>query len=148
MPKTLDSFQAMKYNANSDYELLKYYKKAVAKGDVAAVSTFANYKKQRTKIENTIVGKTFNNVTIKSISNHFVDRTVGSIYYTYTQDRKSIKHEGVPVEQTLRILTEGKSRKIIYDIKGRPSQKFILKGVGDVTINPITGELVQVNKDD
>ena len=85
--------------------------------------------------------------TIKSISYHFIDRTVGSIYYTYTKDGEPIKHEGVSVEGSLKILSEGKARGVVYDSYKRASQKYILKGVGDVTINPETGELIQVNKD-
>ena len=149
MPKDVDSFQEIKYNKNSEkFLLLQHYKKSAEKGDIAVLSGLDNYYQQYAKIKRQVVGKTFNGIEIKSASYHFIDRTVGSIYYTFTKDGKRIKHEGVSVENTLKILTEGTPRKVIYDKRKRMSQKFILKGVGDVTVNPLTGELVQVNKDD
>ena len=149
MPKDVDSFQEIKYNKNSEkFLLLQHYKKSAEKGDIAVLSGLDNYYQQYAKIKRQVVGKTFNGIEIKSASYHFIDRTVGSIYYTFTKDGKRIKHEGVSVENTLKILTEGTPRKVIYDKRKRVSQKFILKGVGDVTVNPLTGELVQVNKDD
>ena len=150
MPKTLAKFQEIKYNKNNQetFLLLQHYKQAVENGDVAAISGFQNYKTQNSKIKAMICGKTIGGVEIKTISYHFVDRTVGSIYYTYTKNGEKIKHEGVSVESSLRILTEGKPRAIVYDAKGRASQKYILKGVGDVTMNPETGELVQANRDE
>ena len=149
MPKDVDSFQDIKYNKNTEtYSLLRHYKSSVEKGDVAALSGFNNYKQQYIKIKKLIVGKSFDNIEIKSVSYHFIDRTVGSIYYTYSKNEQPIKHEGVSVENTLKILTEGKARKIVVDKLGRASQKYILKGVGNVSINPVKGELIQVNKNE
>ena len=150
MPKTVDEFQEIKYNKNKQatYGLLRHYKWAVDKGEIAAISGFLNYKNQYSKINTMLLGKKFNGVEIKKVSYHFIDRTVGSIYYTYTRNGKPIKHEGVPVESSLDILSNGKARPIVSDAKRRLSQKFILKGVGDVTINPETGELVQANRDE
>ena len=149
MPKTVDEFAEIKYNKSKqeEFQLLQHYKWAVDKGHVAAISSFANYKEQYNKINETLVEKKFNGVEIKKGSSHFIDRTVGSIYYTYTRNSEKIKHEGVSVEDSLNILNNGVARPIVYDSKHRASQKFVLKGVGDVTINPETGELVQVNKD-
>lgn len=150
MPEDVDKFQQLKYNkeTKATFLLLRHYKISVENGDVAAISGFDNYKEQYKQINKKIIGKTFNGVEIKSVSYHFIDRTVGSIYYTFTKDGNKIKHEGVLVDDSLKILTEGKQRKIVYDSHNRASQKYILKGVGDVTINPLTGELVQVNKDE
>lgn len=149
MPKSLDTFQEIKYNKTKEtYSLLQHYKKSVENGDVAALSGFDNYKQQYIQIKRVIVGKVIDGVEIKSASYHFIDRTVGSIYYTYTNNRNPIKHEGVSVENTLKILMEGKARKVVYDKQNRASKKYILKGFGNVTINPVTGELVQVNRNE
>lgn len=150
MPEDVDKFQEIKYNKDKQetFLLMLHYKTSVDNGDVAAISGFANYKNQYTKIKGMIFGNTFDSVKIKSASYHFIDRTVGSIYYTYSRGGKPIKHEGVSVQDSFTILRDGKSRPIVYDSKGRASQKFVLKGVGDVTINPETGELVQVNRDE
>ena len=148
MPKSVDDFQEIKYNKSKqeEFQLLQHYKWAVDKGQIAAISSFANYKEQYNKINETLVGKTFNGVEIKKVSNHFIDRTVGSIYYTYTRNGGKIKHEGVSVEDSFKTLLSGQKRSIQYDKHKRPSQKFLLLGVAVLTINPITGELVQVNR--
>ena len=150
MPKTLAEFIEMKYNKNTQetFALLEHYKTSVEKGDIAALSSFENYTNQYNLISKKIVGKIFNDVEIKGISYHFIDRTVGSIYYTYTSNGTAVKHEGVSVENSLEILTNGSPRKIVYDKSGRASQKYILKGIGNVTINPLTGELIQVNRNE
>ena len=149
MPEDVDKFQEIKYNKDTQdtFLLLRHYKKSLENGDIAALSNFSNYQKQYKSIKENICGKVFDGVTIKSASYHFIDRTVGSIYYTYRNGKK-IKHEGVSVEQSLKILQEGIARETVYDKKNRASKKYIFKGLGDVTINPKTGELVQVNKDE
>lgn len=88
---------------------------------------------------------------LSPVSLHCVDRVIGTIYDVKTYKdgvlKKDPKHEGVPIEDLQKILQDGiPSKKIKYDEQGKPSQKIILKGVGTVTINPKTGELIQCNK--
>ena len=141
MPESLAKFQEMKYNDEEQFRLLNHYKFARDNGKVSALASFELFKSMKTKIENLTIGKTAaNGIAIKSVSLHFVDRLIGTIY-------EKIKHEGMSIRDMQHILFNGvPSNKLKYDKYGRPSQNIEIEGLGIVTVNPKTGELIQCNK--
>ena len=144
MPKYIDKFVDIKYNKPKEFELLHHYKYAREEGDISALVDFKFYKQGKKQLENRFIGQTANNGTeIKSVSNHFVDRHFGTIYRKNIRDPK---HEGVTIEEIENVLQKGMVGNIKTDKKGRKSQKIYIKGKCDVTINPVTGELIQCNK--
>ena len=95
-----------------------------------------------TKLNTLFVGKTAaNGVQIKSISRHFVDRAIGTIY----KKDGGKKREGVSVANLQNIIMHGKVGHTKTDSMGRKSTLLYIDGVGDVTINSETGVLVQCN---
>lgn len=58
VPSSLSKFQDMKYNDSDDWQLLKKYKKSRSLGKISAFSTFEDYKKYRTIIDQSVVGIT------------------------------------------------------------------------------------------
>lgn len=141
MPKNLAKFQELKYNNKEEFKILNHYRYVRDKGKISALASFTLYKSMKTRIENITIGQTaVNGTVIQSVSLHFVDRLIGTPYETP-------KHEGMSLNDMKNILLSGvPSAKLKYDKFDRPSQNIEINGVGVVTINPNTGELVQCNK--
>ena len=141
VPESLVKFQEMKYNDEEQFRLLNHYKFARDKGKISALASFELFKSMKTKVENLTIGQTAANGTvIKSVSLHFVDRLIGTIY-------EDNKHEGMSIKDMQHILFNGvPSTKLKYDKYGKPSQNIEIDGLGIVTVNPNTGELIQCNR--
>ncbi len=129
VPETFEKFQDLKYNNSEDWELFKSYYRAVKIGELTLLADFELYKNISEEIDDKLIGvKTINNIEIKSKSKHFIARVIGSV-----EQRRN----GVDVDSCLKILTSNQSamkRNIIF-----------LKGVGSISINNNTGNLIQVN---
>ncbi len=137
MPENLDEFQNLKYNKPKEWEQLKDYKKSVKIGELSPLSDFKHYKKVCKEINSKLVGVTTSNgIEIKSNSKHFISRVIGSVEQ---------KRNGVPVDDIVQALNEPTSISTVKYASNGPSQKFILKGVCTVSVNPETGSLIQVN---
>lgn len=141
MPETLEKFQELKYNKIEDYRMFKHYCFARDKGKISALASFTLFKSTKTKIEHITIGRTAANGTvIQSVSLHFVDRIIGTIY-------EKNKHEGMSLKDMQNILFNGTPNpKLKYDMLNRSSQNIEIENIGIVTVNPDTGELVQCNK--
>ncbi len=141
MPKTLAMFQEMKYNKTEEYKMFKHYRFARGNGKISALASFTLFKSTKTRIENLTLGQTAANGTvIQSVSLHFVDRLIGSIY-------ENPKHEGMSLKDMQNILLNGVPKRTIkYNKDNKPSQNIEIENLGIVTINPDTGELIQCNK--
>lgn len=140
MPKTLADFQELKYNNKEEFRALHHYRYARDKGKISALVSISSYKDIKTRIENITIGKTAaNGIVVKSVSLHFVDRLIGTIY-------EKNKHEGMSLKDMKNILFNGKPKKVKVDLNGKKSQNIVIEGIGIVTINPETGELIQCNK--
>ena len=141
MPKTLEKWQYLKYTNINDYNakkhefvLKKHYNKVIAIGDLSPLVDFETYKKIDNEIYTELVGlKTTNKIEIKSYSKHFVDRVCGSI----EQKRNGV--EIADIKENILKSTEFKiSKKNADSIK-------IISDNNIVSINPKTGNLIQVN---
>lgn len=140
LPKTLADFQEMKYNKTEEFKLLKHYRFARNYGKISALVSFKQFQATKTRIENATIGQVAaNGIKVSSVSLHFVDRFIGTIY-------EKNKHEGMHLKDMKKILFKGVPKKVKEDKKGRVSQTIEIDGLGVVTINPETGELVQCNK--
>lgn len=135
---TFENFQKMKYNNSSEYESIKYeiklkkhYEQVIEKGELSVLCNFEDYKYIDKQIQNNLVGlKTQQGIKINSYSLHFIDRIIGSI-----EQRRS----GVEIEDAKNtILTS----KLIKELK----ESIVLYGKNNqVSINPLTGNLIQTN---
>lgn len=69
----------MKYNYKENWSLLQKYKRSCSLGKLSVFSTFGDYKKYRKIIQDEIVGRTTKDgVVIKSQSDHFIERVLGT----------------------------------------------------------------------
>lgn len=136
LPKTLENYQKIVYN-KSTKENFDHYIDARRRGSVSAVASFSDWQETDTRLRTVFVGQTTaNGVKIASVSKHFVDRVIGTIYQ---------KRSGVSLADLERALKEGQVLSIETRKDGKQSQKIVLYGVCEFTINPKTGELIQCN---
>lgn len=142
IPLSLSEFQNLKYNDKENWLLLQKYKRSRSSGKLSAFSTFEDYKKYRKIIQDEIVGRTTKDgVVIKSQSDHFIERVLGTTEKEGPQKNK--KREGVEIEDVISALTD--PEKITEKENGkRISRKYIGENV-EVTLNPDTGNLIQTN---
>ena len=136
LPKTLENYQKIVYN-KSDKNNLDHYIAARRNGSVSAVVGFSDWQEMNTHLKSAFIGKTTpNGIKIASVSKHFVDRVIGTIYQ---------QRSGVSIADLARTIKEGIPLSIETRKDGRQSQKIILSEVCEITINPKTGELIQCN---
>lgn len=139
MPETLEKFQQMKYNKDRqrEFDLLRQYKETRAEGEISAFVDFKDYQQAIKECDIRFIGaKTPNGAVIQSVSKHLVDRYFGSV---------AKSRNGVSFEEIEAALKSGVERKERIDVYGRKSIKITLRGVCEVSYNPETRELIQVN---
>ena len=137
VPESIDKFKELKYNDKNEYNILENYSDSIIHGKLSPLVDFNLYKSEVNKFDKNIVGLSTNNgIEVKTVSNHFYERYFGSI-----EDKRN----GVSYENILNCIANGIPDKIKVDKLGRQSQTFTLKGIAQISINPITGELIQTN---
>lgn len=134
---SIDNFLEIKYNKNDEFELLKAYKNAISSGELTPLADFELYKEISKEMDSKLIGiTTSNGINIVSKSQHSVARVIGSI-----EQRRS----GVSVDDVLDALTNEKSEIMPVKItKNKKSQVFKNDKV-EVSVNPDTHNIVQVN---
>ena len=140
VPSSLSKFQDMKYNDSDDWQLLKKYKKSRSLGKISAFSTFEDYKKYRTIIDQSVVGiTTGDGIKIRAQSDHFIEGVLGT---TVKEGKnKNVKREGVNIDDIINALsTKSVSTK---RTNGGRSSKYVNDRV-EVNINPDTRVLINV----
>ena len=136
LPKTLENYQKIVYN-KSDKDNLDHYIAARRNGSVSAVVGFSDWHEMDTRLRTAFVGQiAANGVKITAVSKHFVDRAIGSV---------SQRRSGISLSNLKRAIAEGTPLPIETRKDGKHSQKIVLYGVCELTINPKTGELIQCN---
>ncbi len=134
-PKSFKEFQNIKYD-DSLYSMFKGYANSIKTGELTPLADFELYKDISNEIDSKLVGiTTSNGIKITGKSKHFIARTIGSV-----EQRRS----GVSVEHSLDALLHPDEIRAVKVLKNGKSQKFVGKNCF-VTINPDTGNLVQVN---
>ena len=136
LPKTLENYQKIVYN-KSDKENLDHYIEARRRGSVSAVASFSDWQETDARLKAVFIGQTAQNgVKVTSVSKHFVDRVIGTIYQ---------KRSVVSFKNLQEVIANGKFAEVKIDKKGRKSQRIYIDELCDITINPETGELIQCN---
>lgn len=121
----------------SEKKLFTHYSNAVKRGDVSPLADYKLYRKTAMELQDKCVGLvTSNGVKLEKRSLHCIDRVIGSI-----EQRRS----GITVDDVVKTLTaqDAEVRPVRYS-KTAASQKFIYRNA-EVTINPVTKTLIQVN---
>lgn len=138
MPKTFEDFVNFKYNITNqweklkdDYQWAKHRLKAINNGELTPLSDINHYLKIKDEAHKKLIGiKLANNLEVKTISYHFIDRVIGCI-----EQRRS----GVKIDDIADSLNGN------YDIKEIDKSIKIYGLDNIVTINKETGNLIQVN---
>ncbi len=121
----------------SEKKLFTHYSDAVKRGDVSPLADYKLYRKTAMELQDKCVGLTTSNgIKLKRRSLHCIDRVIGSV-----EQRRN----GITVDDVVKALTspEAEIRPVRYSGTSS-SQKFIYKNA-EVTINPVTMTLIQVN---
>lgn len=121
----------------SEKKLFTHYSDAVKRGDVSPLADYKLYRKTAMELQDKCVELvTSNGVKLEKRSLHCIDRIIGSI-----EQRRS----GITVDDVVKTLTaqDAEVRPVRYS-KTAASQKFIYRNA-EVTINPVTKTLIQVN---
>ena len=132
----------------SNKELAEVYNRSVEQGWISALCGLRNYVKQYNLLYDSVVGtQTIDGVTVLGVSDHFMDRVIGTAVdpKIFKEQHRKISRSGVPVEDIFNTLKSGVSRAPIQNQKtGEYSQTYYGKK-SVVTINPVSGILIQCN---
>ena len=132
--KVVEIGSGMVYNHSPAKEA---YNRAIQSGELTPLASFELYQAISKQIDIEIVGMAATNgIVVASKSDHFIARTIGSV-----EQRRS----GVAIADIISALTEPDRIDPVKERENGRTQRFILKGVCAVTINPDTGNLIQVN---
>lgn len=138
-PKTLAIYFQMMYNNTPEYQLLKRYMDSVKSGMMSPLVGFELYKEYYERIEKEIIGmKTINGIEIKSQSKHFLERVFGT---SSDPTHGNYPRSGVSLEKIIDALKNG-------TVKIDPANNTSISFISDkcsVSVNPLTGNLIQVN---
>lgn len=137
-PKTLKSFQELKYNNSNEWNLVKDYVKSRRNNMISAFTPYSQYKEYKTIIDSDIVGLITNNgIKITGQSKHFIERVFGTNADTQTNRPRS----GVEISDIKDAILNG-------SIRIRKNDPNSIKFITDkcmVSVNPNTGVLIQTN---
>ena len=138
LPENIDKFQELKYSNIERWESLKSYKRSIQIGELTPLIDFETYEKIKKEIQHRLVGIVLPDETeIKSFSNHFIARILGSI----EQKRNGVLIKDV--KEALLIPVEKPKLKIDKRTEGI-SMLYEGKNL-QVSINPDIGNLIQIN---
>lgn len=138
---SLARFKNLKYNEDREYELIKGFKIAVDKEEINALVGFDTYKKVDKQLQGLVGLKTSTGLEIKGYSKHFIARVIGQVS---SDEPVRGKRQGVRLDDIKEAIKNGIKDKEQISKEGELSVKF--KGNRcDITINPNSGNLVQVN---
>ncbi|MBQ2801724.1 MAG: minor capsid protein [Lachnospiraceae bacterium] len=133
---SIEEFAKIRYNAN-EWKQFKAYTSSIKTGELTPLADFELYKNISKQMDELLVGALSNTgVKITGKSNHSIARVIGSI-----EQRRN----GVSVKDVLDALTNKDSEILpVKVLKNGKSQKF-RNGIVEVSVNPDTGNIIQVN---
>lgn len=139
--KTLAKYYDVKYNDSPRFELLRRYVDSVDSGRMSPIAHFDLYEEYYKRIQEEVVGKTVNGITISGQTAHFLERVFG----TGKDPKTGLPRNGVSIAEIIDCLDHPRSiGKVKADNQGRRS--FVVFGeTAAVSINADTGLLVQTN---
>lgn len=143
--KSFVDFQKIKYNDTKEWDIVKGYTGIVQKGEISPLVKYSNFKKHHNELEDKLIGiKTTDEVEIKRVSYHFTGRAIGTHDWANSNNSKEImkrlNHKHVPNKDIIKCIENG---DLVHTRINSATYRII--GVCDITINPVTGGLVQCN---
>ena len=147
MPKSFDKFQEMKYHNIKEWDSLKDYKLSVTNGNISPLVSFDDYQNSKEIFNKELIGlKTSTRIEIKSYSKHFIERYFGGrkqyIYGINSSD--DYYRSGVELKSIISALTSDNNP--IHRFNKNNTESLVYKGLkAKVSINPITGNIIQTN---
>lgn len=143
--KSFDDFQKIKYNDTKEWDIVKGYTGIVQRGEISPLVKYNNFKEYHKKLEKKLTGLKFNDgLEVKGVSYHFTGRAIGTHDWASHNNSKEImkrlNHKHVPTDDLIKCINDGEK---IHNRKN--SSTFRQWDDCDVTVNPITGVLIQCN---
>lgn len=144
---TVAKYYDARYNNAEEYRLLMQYANSVKSGWLSPLAGFDLYKSTHERIQTELVGKTTADGTvITGHTAHFMERMFGTSVDPdkLKYDLKIIRRSGVGYEAMRdTVLNPERINPVKTDSRGKRSVRLIGKAI--VTINPDTGQLIQLN---
>ena len=144
---TVAKYYDARYNNTEEYRLLMQYANSVKSGWLSPLAGFDLYKSTHERIQTELVGKTTADGTvITGHTAHFMERMFGTLVDPdkLKYDLKIIRRSGVGYESMRdTVLNPERINPVKTDSRGKRSVRLIGKAI--VTINPDTGQLIQLN---
>ena len=144
---TVAKYYDARYNNTEEYRLLMQYANSVKSGWLSPLAGFDLYKSTHERIQTELVGKTTADGTvITGHTAHFMERMFGTLVDPdkLKYDLKIIRRSGVGYEAIRdTVLNPERINPAKTDSRGKRSVRLIGKAI--VTINPDTGQLIQLN---
>ena len=144
---TAAKYYDARYNNTEEYRLLMQYANSVKSGWLSPLAGFDLYKSTHERIQTELVGKTTADGTvITGHTAHFMERMFGTLVDPdkLKYDLKIIRRSGVGYEAMRdTVLNPERINPVKTDSRGKRSVRLIGKAI--VTINPDTGQLIQLN---
>ena len=144
---TVAKYYDARYNNTEEYRLLTQYANSVKSGWLSPLAGFDLYKSTHERIQTELVGKTAADGTvITGHTAHFMERMFGTLVDPdkLKYDLKIIRRSGVGYEAMCdTVLNPERINPVKTDSRGKRSVRLIGKAI--VTINPDTGQLIQLN---
>ena len=133
---SIEEFAKIRYNGE-EWKMFKAFTNSIQSGELSALADFDLYKNISREMDEKLIGVvTSNNIAIVGKSNHSIARVIGSIEH---------RRNGVQISDILDALTNKDSEVLpVKVMKNGRSQKF-RNNVVEVSINPDTGIIIQVN---
>ena len=144
---TVAKYYDARYNNTEEYRLLMQYANSVKSGWLSPLAGFDLYKSTHERIQTELLGKTAADGTvITGHTAHFMERMFGTLVDPdkLKYDLKIIRRSGVGYEAMRdTVLNPERINPVKTDSRGKRSVRLIGKAI--VTINPDTGQLIQLN---
>ena len=144
---TVAKYYDARYNNTEEYRLLMQYANSVKSGWLSPLAGFDLYKSTHERIQTELVGKTTADGTvITGHTAHFMERMFGTLVDPdkLKYDLKIIRRSGVGYKAMRdTVLNPERINPVKTDSRGKRSVRLIGKAI--VTINPDTGQLIQLN---
>ena len=144
---TVAKYYDARYNNTEEYRLLMQYANSVKSGWLSPLAGFDLYKSTHERIQTELVGKTTaDGAVITGHTAHFMERMFGTLVDPdkLKYDLKIIRRSGVGYEAMRdTVLNPERINPVKTDSRGKRSVRLIGKAI--VTINPDTGQLIQLN---
>lgn len=149
VPANLDDFQELKYNKINDWKdlkeilaLKKGYDKEILKSNIHPLTSFDLFKQTYNKCKINLLGlSTKNGIEIKSVSPHFVARTIGNPQKQIYKNLGETYRLGVPVLKSKNVILQSTDF-----MNSKNGDRTVIFGEKlQITLDPKQGRLIQTN---